>query len=226
MAFFKVSTNEENVRDYEGGGGYLNKSGIYEVKIKHTVVNTSPNGSTYIDLYVEYKDKLIPIFQAIRLTNNDGSANLGQALFNKLCIIAGATEGNEINEPVPATLPIGKNKEAVDCLVLEDFNDLVVYLRLQMEYSVYDGKIRENKNIRNFFRYEDKATASEIVNDAKEKGSQYFKEEEYADKVVYKDDLTEEDIKQWIQDRKSGKESTVQSTPKPSFGTKRTFGKK
>lgn len=35
MAFFKVTTSEESVKDYTGDGGkWLNKSGIYDVIVK------------------------------------------------------------------------------------------------------------------------------------------------------------------------------------------------
>ena len=114
----------------------------------------------------------------MRLTNNDGSPNLGQKLFTKLCVVAGAADGGEINDPVSRMIPMGKGGEEVECMVLEDFDNVPVTIRLQMEYSMYEGKIQETKSIRNFFRYEDKATASEIVNNSEEKGKQFAAEQE------------------------------------------------
>ena len=227
MAFFKVTTNEESVKDYTGDGGkWLNKSGIYEVIIKAVIADTTAKGSEYLNLWVEYEGQLQPLFQAMRLTNNDGSRNLGADLFNKFCIVAGATGDTEVADPVSRMIPMGKGGEEVECMVLEDFDNVPVTIRLQMEYSMYEGKVQETKSIRNFFRYEDKATASEIVNNSEEKGKQFAAEQEAADKVTYRDGLTEEDVAEWKKAQKSGKKETSENKPKAGFGQKRTFGKK
>ena len=58
MAFFTVKTDEENIRDYSGeNSSFINKSGIYEVIIKHVIVSRSANGSESIDLWIEYNGK-------------------------------------------------------------------------------------------------------------------------------------------------------------------------
>lgn len=226
MAFFTVNTNEENVKDYTGGGKYLNKSGIYEIIIKNAFVEVSANGSQSISLFIEYEGQPQVIYNAIRLTNNDGTPNLGQALFNKLAVICGANEGSIIADPVSIELPIGKNNTMKECSVLEDFNDMPVYIHLHMEYSMYEGKIQERKNIRNFFRVPDKATAAEIINNT-EFGLQYEKELQYADKTTYKNDLTEEDIVEWVKNRgnKDKEETPPKSAPISFSGNKRTFSR-
>jgi hypothetical protein len=179
-----------------------------------------------LNLWLEYNGKEQAIYQAIRLTNNNGEPNLGAKLFNKLCVIAGGTSGFEIADPTPRMVPMGKGGEMKECMVLEEFTDLPVTINLRMEYSMWNGNIMENKNILNFFRYEDKATAQEIVNDAPDKGSQYAKEAEYADRVIYKNDLTAEDIEEWIKNRRSGKKEETDKKPAAGFGAKRSFGRK
>ena len=62
MAFFTVKTDEENIRDYSGESNFINKSGIYEVIIKHVIVSRSANGSESIDLWIEHNGKEQPIF--------------------------------------------------------------------------------------------------------------------------------------------------------------------
>ena len=226
MAFFKVTTSEESVKDYTGDGGkWLNKSGIYEVIVKAVIADTTAKGSEYLNLWVEHEGQLQPLFQAMRLTNNDGSRNLGADLFNKFCLIAGATEGADINDPVSRMIPMGKGGEEIECMVLEDFDDTPILIRLQMEYSMYEGKIQQSKIIRNFFRFEDHATAAEIVNNA-DVGNQFEKEQEYADKVSYKDGLTVEDVAEWLKNQKSGKKEDSNKKPAAGFGQKRSFGKK
>lgn len=227
MAFYTVNTDEENIRDYEGESNYIHKSGIYPIIVKRVIVDKSPKGSEFINLWIDYNGQDQPIFQAMRLTNNDGTPNFGTKLFNKFCVVAGAENGTEIADPVPMMVPIGKGGEEKECMVLEQFNDTPMYVRIQMEYSMYDGKIKEQKVARNFFRYEDKATASEIINEVKDKGSQYIKEEEYAEKITYKDGLTEEDVEQYLKERKSGKTDTEKDKkPANGFNGKRNFGKK
>lgn len=226
MAFFKVSTNEEHIKDYTGEGSkYINQSGMYEVILKAVIADATANGSQFLNLWFEYQGQDQPIFQAIRITNNDGTANFGQDLFNKLCIVCGATGEDEIPDPVSRNIPIGKGGEEKECMVLEIFDNIPVIMRIQMEYGMYDGKIQERKNIRNFFRLEDKATASEIVNNT-DKGKQYAIElEKYADDVTYKDELTPEDIVEWKKNRKSGTKEDTTKKPSGGFGGKR-FGKK
>ena len=226
MGFFTVKTDEDSIKDYSGdGGNFINKSGIYECIVKHAIVDTSANGSKSINLWIDYNGQEQMLFQAMRLTNTDGKENLGAKLFTKFCIVAGADNGTEVEDPVSVMLPVGKAKEEKECMVLEQFNDTPVLFRLQMEYSMYNGKIQEKKIVRNFFRLTDKATAAEIVNNSEEKGSQYEKELELADRVTYKDDLTNEDISNWVKSgRKGSNEKTT--TPAAGFGGKRTFGKK
>ena len=224
MGFFKVDTNEENIRDYSGSGSvYINKSGIYDIVIKAVIVDKTPKGSEHLNLWIEHQGQEQALFQAMRLTNNDGSPNLGAKLFTKLAVILGATNGQEIADPVARMLPIGKGGEERECMVLEDFDDMPVKVRIQMQYSIFDGKIQQNKVVRNFYRFEDNATASEIINDVKEKGKQYEIEAETADKVDYKDGLTEEEVQAWLKERRSGRQ---EEDKKPTQSTRRTFGKK
>lgn len=227
MAFFTVKADAESVRDGgSGGSSYINKSGMYEVIIKNVIVDQTKNGSQVLHLWVEYMGKQQPIYNAIRLTNNDGSANFGQDLFNKLCVVMGAADGGVINDPVPAQVPMGKGGEMKTVDVLPDFEDQPVHMHVRMEYSMYNDSIQESKVIRNFFRFEDKATAAEIVNNAEEKGKQYEKEAESI-QDSYKNGLTEEDVEAWLAERRGNKKEEPKDVkPSVGFGAKRTFGRK
>lgn len=227
MGFFTVKANEENVRDYSGDSAFINKSGMYEITIKALIVDQTKNGSQVLNLWFTYKEKDQMIYQAIRMTNNDGSPNVrGHELLTKLGVVASGTSSGEfeIDDPVSMMLPVGKDGEEKECMVLDQFCNVPIHIHVRMEYSLYEGKIRENKLIHNFFRYEDKATASEIVNNSETKGSQYEKEEASIT-TKYKDDLTEEDVQNWIKERRSGKKEE-EKKPSNGFGQKRTFGKK
>lgn len=223
MAFFKVDTSEENVRDYAGGSAFINTTGIFDIILKKAIVDKTANGSTILNLLIEHQGQEQVLYQAIRMTNNDGTPNFGQQLFTKMCVVCGAGNGDEIQDPVSCMLTIGKDKEEKEYMVLEEFNDTPVKVRIQMEYSIYEGEIQQRKLIRNFYRYEDNATASEIVNNSEEKGKQYAYDLEHSTKNSYKDGLTEEEVQEWIKNKRS---NTKKEEKQPTKPTRRTFGRK
>lgn len=227
MAFFVISTNEDVIKDSGGNQDYLEDSGMYDIIIKEVIAETSSNGSSYLDLWIDYKGQPQMIFNAMRLTNNDGSKNFGSDLFNKLALLLGGGEGQEIADPVERTLPIGKEGAMKTVMVLQEFEELPVSIRFQMKYELYEGKVKPTKLIRNFFRFEDKATASEIVNNT-EVGKQYAYEELKSKQDDLKDGLTPEDIIEWKKNGRGRNTTKEETNTKPStgFGVKRQFGKK
>jgi hypothetical protein len=225
MSFFKSSKKQEDVK--QGGSNYITTSGLYHVLILAPIVSVSKNGSTSIDMYVEHKGQKQVIYGNLRITNNDGSENkIGSKVFNQLMIISGK---DEVADPIEVELPIGKKEAMKEAAVLEDLADIPILMRIQMEYSVYNGKVQEKKVIKGFFRESDKASAEEIVNES-EVGVSLEKEMKYVDNVTYKDDLTPELIQAWIANgRKDGlpagasASSSSEPAKKPAFG-KRRFG--
>ena len=225
MSFFKSSKKAEDVK--QGGSNHITTSGLYHVLILAPIVSVSKNGSTSIDMYVEHKGQKQVIYGNLRITNNDGSENkIGSKVFNQLMIISGK---DEVADPIEVELPIGKKEAMKEAAVLEDLADIPIIMRIQMEYSVYNGKVQEKKVIKGFFRESDKASAEEIVNES-EVGVSLEKEMKYVDNVTYKDDLTPELIQAWIADgRKDGlpagasASSSSEPAKKPAFG-KRRFG--
>ena len=207
MAFFKVNTSNDKIRD-AGDGSYIRTSGIYEFVINKLFVTESSTGSQGVSLFINYDGQDQTLYNAFRLTNADGTENFGTNQMNKLCVIAGLKDGEEIPDPVPAMLPIGKGGAEKEVMVVEYFDNLPVKARVQFSYHMYEGKVQEQKSIRNFFRVEDNATASEIINGT-DLGKQYEQELEYADKVQYLDGLTKEDVEQALKDRRAGKEPTT-----------------
>lgn len=227
MSFLKASKSQEDLKQ-GGNSEYLSSSGVYPVNVIAPFVSVSKNNSMTVDLFVKHGSQEQVVYGNMRITNNDGSQNdIGFKVFNQLMIIAGV---DEVADPVDAELPIGKNGAATDVSVLEDLADIDVVLRLQMEYSLYNGNIQEKKVIKGFYRAEDNASAEEIVNGS-EAGAQYAKDEKYFNAVTYKDGLDEAAITKWIADGRpkgTGAASGGSSSKaaKPSFGAKKTFGKK
>jgi len=226
MSFFKAKKTQEDLKQ-SSGSSYLNGSGCYPVNIIAPFASTSKNGSTSVDLFVEYSGQKQVVYGNMRITNNDGSENaIGSKVFNQLAIIA---DVEDISEPIDAELPIGKGGIDSDVSVLEDLADLDVILRVQMEYSTYNGNIQEKKVIKGFFRAEDNASAEEIVNET-EAGVQYNKESKYFENVTYKDGLDAESVAVWVVDGRpkgtagSGGATGGAAPKKPAFGKKKSFG--
>ena len=225
MSFIKTSRKAEDVK--QSGGNHINGSGIYPVTVLAPIVSVSKGGSMTVDMYVDHNGQKQVIYGNLRITNNDESSNkIGAKIFNQLMIIA---DVDEVADPVEHELPIGKKEAAKTVAVLEDLADVEVLMRIQMEYGIWKGNITEKKIIKAFFRAEDKATAEEIVNES-EAGPGYEREMKYVDNVTYKDGVTAEAVEAWISaQRPSGTgagDTEAATTKAPSFGKKRTFGKK
>lgn len=225
MSFAKASKKSEDVK--QGGSNHITSSGVYPVTILAPVVSVSKGGSETVDLYLDHNGQKQIIYGNLRVTNNDGSPNkIGAKIFNQLMIIAGL---DEVADPVEAELPIGKKEALKTVAILEDLCDIDVLMRVQMEYSNFNGNIQEKKVIKAFFRADDKATAEEIVNES-DVGQGYERELKYVDNVTYKDNLTPEDVQAWIKggrkDGTAGNSGATGGAKKPSFGKRRFGGNK
>ncbi len=223
MAFFSANIKADDVKDRSGGSNFINKSGMYEIVLKHLYVDTTENGAEFLNMFIEHQGQEQTIYRAIFFRAANGEAGFGQELFRKLLVICGVTGDVVVNDPVSKMLPVGRDGEMVECMVLEEFDDTPMHIRIQMEYSMYEGKVRTNKRLWNVFRFEDKATASEILDEV-EPGTQYAKEAKNCDKDSYKDGLTEEDVAEWRKNRSNTPKEPEGKRPAGGFGPKR-FGK-
>jgi len=222
-SFFKAKTDAESVKEDVGGGKYISKSGLYDVNVIAPFVVTGNGEVVGVDFFVEYNGQKQPLYGNLKLTNKDGSENFGAKLFNKLMIVAGV---EDVADPIDGELPMGKKGAMKDAAILEDLADIDVKVRVQMEYSIYNGNISEKTIIKGFYRPEDGATAEEIVNEA-DFGTQLEKDTPYAENVTYKDGLDEAQITKWIAAKrpKGTGAGAAPATKKPSF-SKKKFGAK
>lgn len=229
MSFYTVTHKGEMIRDNGSTSSFIRESGMYDVLLHRIMVSTSPNGAVSVDLYLNYDGTDQVIYNAIRLTNNDGSANFQNNVFNKLLICIGASEGDIIGDPVEETLPIGKDKQDKKVMALPDIEDVDVTLRIQMEYGSYNGKITEHKSVRNVFRSKDHATASEIVNfnpktsSAADLGKQYAIEadEKVCKKTSYKNGVTPEDVEAYHKQFTNSNTATAEEPKAKTFSSKK-----
>lgn len=216
MSFFTVSTDANVLKD-SGGKMFFPKSDIYKVTIDtiRVVLNESNARHLHFKLTDGSRTQYL-LNDGLKLDQNNGKEHFQAHLFNKLCIIAGF---EEINEPVTESRMWFDKPSKGDLLqdidVLDQFDNLEVYVKIAVRYSIYDGKISQGYEIENFYRASDMATANEIVNGL-EVGVQYKKDLPLcAD--IYRDNLTIEDVEEW---KASGygkdkeKEPEVKSKPK------------
>jgi len=217
MSFFQSKKDKESIKEDVGEGKYISKSGIYDINIVAPFVVTGNGEVMGVDFFIEYNGQKQPLYGNLKLTNKDGGENFGAKIFNKLMIVAGL---DEVADPIEAELPLGKKGAMKDAAILEDLTDLDVKVRVQMEYSVYNGNISEKTVIKSFYTTEG-ASAEEIVNDS-EIGVQLEKDTPYAENVTYKDGLDAEQIATWIAAKRPKNSVNGSNTPtqKPSFGRK------
>jgi hypothetical protein len=211
---FRVNTSKEAVEE-TSGSSYISKSGIYDVEIAFASLDVSKNGAESVNFNLNYNGNSQTIYGPY-VTNKDGNVNeIGAKLINKLAIVSGMGDGDEF-EIEEETHKVGKDNKPQEFAVITNFSELPIKIRLQEEYSMWDGKIKKTMRIKNFFRAEDNASAEEIIDGDNSKfGTRYtLEEEKYADNVTYKDGLTSEDVEEW---KKAMAEAAKggSTTPKP-----------
>lgn len=206
-----VSKKTEAIKDSGGSGsGYINRSGIYDVVINYVQVAETKNGAYQLNFNVSNNGMDQTIYGPI-LVGKDGKVNeITQNLLNRLCIIAGMDDGQEI-ETETAEFPVGKDQKMTEMQVIPELSGLPVKMRVQMEYGLWNNEVQERKGIKAFYR-EDGATAAEAESGENIGKRLALDEEKYASNVTYRDGLTEEDVKNWIQARIDGNASST-ATP-------------
>lgn len=212
-----VSKKASDIKD-TGGGGYINKSGIYEVVLNYVQVQETKNGAYQLNFNVTNGGMDQTIYGPI-LLGKDGKVNeITQNLLNRLCIIAGMDDGQEI-ETETAEFPVGKDQKLTEMEIIPELVDLPLMMRVQMEYSLWNNNIQERKSVKAFYR-EDGATAAEAETGEDIGKRLAIDKEKYASNVTYRDNLTEEDVKAWIQERmNSNAGSSKPTTPSTTKGS-------
>lgn len=212
----QVSKKSEAIKDSGSGNGsgYINRSGIYDVVINYVQVAKTKNGAYQLNFNVKNNDVDQTLYGPI-LMGKDGKVNeITQNLLNRLCIIAGMDDGQAI-ETETAEFPVGKDQVMTEMEIIPELVDLPVKMRVQMEYSLWNNDIQERKGIKAFYR-QDGATAAEAES-GKDIGKRLaLDEEKYASNVTYKDGLTEEDVKAWVQARIDGAKDSAPAKVSPT----------
>ena len=216
-----VAKNEDAIKD-TGNGGFINDSGIYDVTLNYVQVATTKNGAKQLNFNVTHNGQDQTIYGPI-LFSTEGKLNeITNGLLNRLCIIAGMDDGQDI-ETEDAEFPVGKDQKMMEMEIIPELSGIEAKIRIQMEYSLWNDNIQERRSVKAFYR-EDGATAAEAESGQNIGAQLEVHREKYASNVTYKDGLTAEDVATWQKSRFS--KDNQKDDPKAKSGAKRPlFGK-
>lgn len=212
---FTVTTNKSAISS-QSSSTFISKSGIYDATIKFASVDTSTNGAKSVNFNLDVNGTNQTIYGPYIYDRDGKPLEIGLKLINQLAILAGLRDGDHPTLETE-THNVGRDNKATDFEVITEFTDLPIKVRIQMEYSMYEGNISERKNIKAFFSA-DGASPAEII--ARENGENVTigkdleKQQKYGDIVTYKDGLTAEDVAQYLTNRKNNSPKQVTPTPK------------
>lgn len=216
-----VSNNDEAIKDSEGG--FINHSGIYDVQLNYVQVAPTKNKAYQLNFNVTNNSMAQTIYGPI-LVGKDGKINdITKNLLNRLCVIAGMADGQEI-ETETAVIPVGKEQKPMEMEIIPELSNIPVKMRIQMEYSLWNNEIQEKRVIKAFYR-EDGATAAEAKSGTDIGRRLALDEEKYASNVTYKDGLTEEDVTEWLKNKKAGEKASAPSATPKTTAKRPLFGK-
>ena len=218
---FTITTDKAAISTSGGGSSIISKSGIYDATIKFASVDTSTKGAKSVNFNLDVNGTSQTVYGPYIYDRDGKPLEIGLKLINQLAILAGLRDGDHptIEEE---THNVGKDNKPTEFQVITDFTDLPIKVRIQMEYSMYEGNISERKNIKAFFSA-DGASPAEII--ARENGENVTigkdleKQQKYVDNVTYKDLLTKEDVDQWLANKATNK-AAPSSKPTPKVVNK------
>jgi len=200
MAFLVVKA--ESVQT-EGGSGYVSKSGIYDLTLKHVEVSNTTNGAVQVNYFF---DKAMSYGNTIIGTN--GQPIFGYKILESLAAVLGE---DELSDPEPTTVTFKKGNKELSCI--PELNDVAVKAWIQIGYRMYKGEIQEDVSVRRFYRITDGASGSEVLS-GEDIGERLAKDTEFASEIKYEDGITADAVAAW----KKGQQAGSTATPKATGG--------
>lgn len=209
MAFLTV--NQESVSK-EGGSGYIQKSGIYDLTLKHGEVVTTANGAVqlnyFFDKCMSYGNNIIGI---------NGQPTFGYKILESLTTVIGE---EELSDPEITTVTFKKGSKELSCI--PELNDVTVKAWIQISYRMYKGEIREDVSVRRFYRAADGASGAEIIAEINGEnptiGERLAKDTDAASEIKYEDGVTEDAVAAWKKAQQSGNGGGATPANKPAGG--------
>lgn len=185
----------------QGNSSWIQKSGVYLLTIKgieEVPGNAKAVAVNYIaEECISYNNTIV---------NLVGEDAFGMDILQSLLVVTGQAQFSDA-----VSAPIQFNSGPKNKLIYPESVGLSVYATVHFRYRKHNKEIREDKLIRNFFSVADKATASELLNNAG-KGDAYKAAVAYeTDRVTY-ENVTEEEVAAWRQAQMNGTAPAVAPT--------------
>ena len=190
MAFLTVK--QESVQQ-EGGSGYITKSGIYDLTLKHAEVVNTTNGAVQVNYFFDkcmsYGNNIIGV---------SGQPTFGYKILEALAAVIGE---EVLSDPEPTTVTFKKGAKELNCI--PELNDIAVKAWIQVAYRMYKGEIQEDVSVRRFYRVTDGASGSEVLT-GEDVGARLKKDTEFASEIKYEDGVTADAVAAWKKAQQSG----------------------
>jgi len=199
MAFLQVK--QESVAK-EAGSGYIQKSGIYDLTLKHCEVKNTANGAVQVnylfDKAMSYGNTIIGV---------QGQPTFGYKILEALAATLGE---EELSDPETTTVTFKKGAKELSCI--PELNDVAVKAWVQIGYRMYKGDIQESVTVKRFYRASDGAAGSEVLS-GEDIGPRLEKDTPYAAEIKYDDGVTPEAVAAWKTAQQSGGSATAPTAP-------------
>lgn len=203
MAFLIVKPESVAVE----GGNHINKSGIYDVVLKHAEVAQTTNGATQINYFFDkcmsYGNNILGINQ---------QPTFGYKILEALAAVIGT---DELSDPEMTTVTFKKGAKELPCI--PELNDVPVKVWLQFSYRMYKGEIQEDVSVRRFYRITDGASGSEVLS-GEAVGERLAKDTDFASEIKYEDGVTPEAVAAWMKAKSGGSTTGAPAAPKAALG--------
>jgi hypothetical protein len=204
MAFLVVSQASVEA---EVGSSYATTSGIYTMTLKHAEVAATSGGATQVNY----------IFDKAMSYGNTVVNKAGQPIFGMKIIEAlAATLGEEsLSDPEPTEVKFKNSTKTMMCI--PELEDREVKVWLQFAYHRWNGEIKENVNVKRFYRESDGASGSEALT-GENIGTQLEKDKKYAEEVKYENGVTAEEVAEWKKAKAGGDKTKPNAAAAAGFG--------
>ena len=193
---------------------YISRTGIYDVTIKFASVEQSKNGATQVNFNIEHEGNTQAIFGPYISSKDGKPIAMGIKFLTELGVLAGLSEGDDLTTE-EASFKVGKDNKEKEFTIIPELSDLDVKIRLQEEYSSYNGEISKRMVLKAFYRAKDGASAEEIANNS-EIGVKLAKDQAYASDITYTD-CTVEEVEAW---KKAKADEAKATKAEPKTATK------
>lgn len=188
--FYEVNTQE--IINESSGGGSINTSGMYSLKMDNVYVRVADNVRTVNVQYTLEGSTASGGVLFIPLDQKDGQRHFKASAFDKILQVCGITR---IEGLVKKQVKRKSGEFLEDCIVQLEGKEVIMNVQASY-YHNNKGEIAESFTIRNVFRKSDKACAKEILEN-KDFGSRYASELEVAEIVDYKKGISPDDVEAW-----------------------------